>query len=87
MTELSCCREPLRWLVAEARSTRNVSPLSWQLWRCTRCEKFKWQLDHHFESLPCVRALFTHLRELRAEAAERAYAAPESLHTDGRGEK
>jgi hypothetical protein len=74
VTELSCCDEPLRWLVAESRSTRNVSPLSWQLWRCTVCEEFKWQLEHHFEhGLPCVSAFFTHLRELRVETAERAY--------------
>jgi len=74
MTELSCCGESLHWLVAEQRSTRNLSPLGWRLWRCTRCEQFNWQLEHEYaHGLPCVGAFFTHLRELRRATAVRAY--------------
>jgi hypothetical protein len=76
MTDLMCCGEQLQWLVAEEHSTRNLSPLSWRLWRCVRCETFHWQLNHSYpRGLPCVGAFFTHLDELRRETAVTAYDA------------
>jgi hypothetical protein len=70
-----CWGEPLSWMVVELRSDK-TSQIAFQLYRCKHCEQFYDHLQHSFtHGFPAVGKLFAHLRELRVEAIERAYAA------------
>ena len=62
-SEPICCGEPMRWLIAEARSSDR---LAWKLYRCTRCEAFERHLEHPWTtSVPSGSAFFAHVHELQ----------------------
>jgi len=59
----------------ELLSTRTPT-IAFQLYRCTQCEAFYEHIDHSFTyGFPAVGKLFAHLRDLRVDAVERAYAS------------
>ena len=62
-------------LASELHMGRIDLPLTQQLWRCLRCESYRFNLDHWYgDEVPAV--YLPDLDALRLEVARRAYPLP-----------